>query len=1296
MSDTDAIRLMTDARAALDGFDFATSLGLLAKANEIEGRTAAQDVLRCDALIGLERFGDAQQISADLIDHGGDWARPEALLAKARVIRQWSRYIDDALEAALDAAELAEKRGDDMVAQAARARLEAARVFAEKRCRDLANREIARARALVGDTFEVAYHAGSVALAFDERVEAKELYESIDPGDHLGARIFKLGALANLEYIMGEFDAAHAHLDAIEPLPTGALWPMRLRAGVLASQQRWAEAAEKLRLVIAASPGADTAPRAGYERASYLYHAGDLDGAVAALRELLETAPERSHWAHCGHRMLALLEHPEAAHRPKTRLAEFPSVAQLRDHCGPASCELYMRYFGLTADQIEIAREIKSVDGGTPTYKMRRYLEHAGFVSRRVEADLPQIKKLIDAGFPVIMEESYSTSSHVAVAIGYDDALELLEVQDPMTHRIRHTHYEDLADLRNLSNHGALVGAPKDDAAKIAALDAAGAVECEYIALIDEAWKNYDDESFERADELAAKSLELHREYEQTWLYLFHRANQRYRDDESVENRRELHRILGEVTAIWPDDEWPQQLVGRVLYFIEGRYGEARGAFERARDLDPNDAYNWSMLADCHLRWGEDDQAYDALVEALGRSPSYVRANENLAELARKRGQRTYAWQLNDAARELHPDNYYNHAIHGQLLEGDGDDEAALAAFDRALELDPERDWVVNRRAKLLAKMGRVDDAAAAMAALVEKRNDVDTLIDQADLLYNHDRFEEAVAACDRLLALDDGVAAGYSIKGASLGRLGQVDEGLALLDRALEMRPLYSWVHLQKGEILLGADRGVAAIGAFAAALGLSGGNANHEYALGDALARCGYADEAVRHLRAAGVQGNLSEDKLRRIGEALVASRKGDPYEFFEEVARRRPRDLAVLRANARTMLEVLWAPRSGYPVLRQIEALDPGDPYAMASRGQDLMWESLETEAEGEQLLRAALDKEPTLGYGRRALADGLNQLGRHREALEVLEPTGLDFRDAWLKVKAHAGLEDFDGAAAIARGFEDKWGEPERPCVGALKLEYEIAKARADWAKALEIAEAVSRESHERDDDGRLDRWEEERFECMVLLGELERATSFGLSQAMDGESLGRLAFAAHKADAWELTGELAGRALRLAPDDSLALAAMALTLEMRGDIGGAVETWNKLGSVDSGWHIWQEQLARMALGDGNLEVAQRAADDGVSGGHTCAWSFGVRAQVRFVAGDLDGARSDLARARQLASPRDRREHHLDVWALEAALDGKLDEAGSLYDRYLEGKDVSELDRQRLAMLREKLEIPVVED
>ncbi len=1267
------------------------ALDAIHQAVELAGPTPTLDLLRTDALIGLERFGEAYDVTRNLLERGGDGAHARSLVFKARILRRSSQWIDDALEASIEAAAAAARQGDLARGVAGEAHLEAARCFARKSCRALAERELERAAPLLDGAGEVGFYRGAILVDFDDRPAARRTYEALLEAGGDG-RYYGTVGLAYLEYVMGEFAAAHERLDALMPLASGDLWPRRIRVMILDAEQRWDDVADAYAELREASPQADSVWRDAYERAHALYRAGHLDDAREACEAILAAAPEGIYHLRLAQRMARLLGHPEVEHRPRRRLKAFPSVTQLRDHCGPASCELYLRYFGLTDSQVEIARAIKSPDGGTPVYKMRRYLDQAGFTTRRVEADLAVLRRLIDAGIPVIMEESYSSSSHVAVAIGYDDALELIEVQDPMTHRVRETFYEELAELRNLSNHGALIAAPSDQPELVRLLDDASGGECQYIALVNEAWAALDDDRPDDGDALVDQSVELEREYEYAWMYRFRRARERAGQEPTPDNRVAIHRVLGEITAIWPDDEWPQQLLGRALFF-DDRVSEALVAFERARDRDPGDPYNWSMIADCHLELGNQDAAYEALVQALARDPAYVRPNENLADLSRRRDRMVMAWALNEAARELHPDNPFNHAVHGQLLEAEDRLDDALAAFRHAIELDPERDWVRDLEAKLLYRMDRVDDAVAVRRDLVARRPEqISHQIDLADLLYMVDRADEAVEACDAILTRDADNASAHAIRSAALGKQGQLDEALAGFNRALSRRPTYVWVYKEMGHLYRREGRMREAIQSFAAALGMSSGNAFRELELGDALVQAGHLHDGVRHLRAAASYGQLPEEELRRIG-ALMVEADGGRYadEFFAELSERRHGDLAVLRAHAHTMLEVCWAPGAAEPLLEAITAVDPDDTFALAHRGSELLYQSLEGEANGEALLTSVLEREPEHDYARRVLGESLVERGRFEEALELLEPTRRNYQNDKMRVQAHLGAGDYDGAAAVIAAFRERYGEPDEPCVGALMLDYLVARRRWDWRQALEIAEAVSRASHERDDDGRLDTWEEERFECMARLGQTERAMRFGLAQATDGDSLARLAYAAYHSDQMELAGDLAARALRLDPAAGQALAVLARNQELAGDVGGAAASWERVGQVNEGWHAWQEQLARIALGAGNLETALGRAEAGVALGHLCPWSFAIRAQAWLLAGDREGAATDLERSWHLAAPESREHEAFDVWAVRAALAGDHDGAEALFERYLaaEVTPISDNDRERVAVLRDVL-------
>src|SRR3970282_1614633 len=112
-----------------------------------------------------------------------------------------------------------------------------------------------------------------------------------------GGRLAVLGgqSLAHLEYVLGEFDAAHAQLERIAPLPPGALWPRRTRVQLFDVEQRWVDAAGQLAELRTLSPHADAVWRDAYSRGNYLYRAGHLDEARTAFAEIIELAPEQDY-----------------------------------------------------------------------------------------------------------------------------------------------------------------------------------------------------------------------------------------------------------------------------------------------------------------------------------------------------------------------------------------------------------------------------------------------------------------------------------------------------------------------------------------------------------------------------------------------------------------------------------------------------------------------------------------------------------------------------------------------------------------------------------------------------------------------------------------------------------------------------------------------------------------------------------------------------------------------------------------------------------------------------------------
>ncbi|MFO0635741.1 MAG: tetratricopeptide repeat protein [Nannocystaceae bacterium] len=1270
----------------IDAFEHDHALARLADPKDGGGLSAVTaGLLRARAQVGLERWRAAYDTLQQVrnMRELGTADRLEAQVATARVLRIGWWSLDWALEMALAAAEQATRTGAN--ALAVEAHLEAAILFGRKRTRKLAQAQLDAAAALAAQPERVWATRGDLAITFDERPVARTAFErALEHGEdtQLGARARRLGrlGLSRLCTILGEFDDSEQHLVALGQLRRGDIGARRVAWQLHAARAQWPAVAKVLQEILQISPEGDPARGLMLEAASASYRAGDHDAARAAWTRIAATGGGD----HAARTAASVLDHLAAGRTRRTRLQAFPSVTQLRDHCGPASVELCLRYFGTKAEQVTVAREIKHPDGGTPVHRMRQYMIAAGFHTRRIEADLDRTRAILDAGIPLIIEEDYSTTRHVAVAIGYDDARQLLEVQDPMTHEVRETLYGELPKLREFSNHGALVAVPSDRADLVAALDAAGAIECEYISRTDQAWEAHDQGRDEDAERLVAEAIALHEPYELAWVLRFVRTQNRHRQSPSAETEAELQQVLDAIVRLWPDDEWPQQFLGRVRD-AQGRSQDALAAFERARDRDPDDANNWCSIGDCKLALGDGKGAREAFEQALRRDPGHVRSNENLADMAIDAGDAGLAAVLSDCALELAPNNAFNWYVRGKIRSRAERLDDAIVAFARALELRPESSGFAIEHARVLARKGQVDEAIAGLQARVEQRpGDGYLLTNFADLAYNHGRWDTCLALCEKLAAVDPNSPTPFAIGGAARCMRGELDAGVTELRTALQRRPTYAWAYRELGRAFAKAERWPEAIQAAAAGLGFAN-VAEGTFLLGDVLARAGYLHDGVGYLRRAAWTGALDEGQLDRVA-AVVSQHDGigGAHELLGELGKEFPRAKAPARAHARLLLETIWAPGAAVAVLSRLSELAPQDPWVLANEADDLMSASLADEARGEALMQQAIAAAPSLVAPRRFYARQLNTRGRFAEALEVLAPCPASAETMADRVHAWLGLDrEGDAIAAI-----DAWCETLHPDVRAARrrpLEFKIAKANRRWEQALELAIALGADAGELDDDGKLSRWEQARFECLVELGRSEEALRFGVAQCGRASDFGDLAYAALGVDD-ALAKQLAERCLAIDANDGTGLTVLARVHDNAGDVAQARSLWQRMKQVSS-WHIHDENLGRLALADGDLDAAQAAIEAAVARGHTCPVALQLRAELRVLRGDRDGARADAERARACLQL-ERRSLADDLDGLVAALHDRRADATAAYERW-SARTHAASDRAVVAKVREAL-------
>ncbi len=246
--------------------------------------------------------------------------------------------------------------------------------------------------------------------------------------------------------------------------------------------------------------------------------------------------------------------------------------------------------------------------------------------------------------------------------------------------------------------------------------------------------------------------------------------------------------------------------------------------------------------------------AEDAFKAALKVNPRMVRALIGLADVALRRGEREHAKASLDKAIKIAPnDDTVQHAL-GLFAASGKDYAAAEAALKKAIEINPNNLAARNALGGLYAgAMQRAADAVSVYRAAIE----VDPKQLEARL-----GLAQALAATGQFSAAEQELTAAAKAQPDSpfpphlLGRMqlarGNTEAAAAATDAALKIAPDFAPALLDKGDVLLGAGEIEEALALYDRAVATDNRNATAHFKRGvllqqqrrDAQARQAYLD--------------------------------------------------------------------------------------------------------------------------------------------------------------------------------------------------------------------------------------------------------------------------------------------------------------------------------------------------------------------------------------------------------------------------------------------------------------------
>ena len=126
-----------------------------------------------------------------------------------------------------------------------------------------------------------------------------------------------------------------------------------------------------------------------------------------------------------------------------------------------------------------------------------------------------------------------------------------------------------------------------------------------------------------------------------------------------------------------------------------------------------------------------------------------------------------------------------------------GQNEEALKAYDRAIDLEPEEYGVINRKAEFLsAILGRHNESVEVYDQAIERIPANDTLTlgwtwsGKGSALYMAGRSEEALVAFSKAADLHSSDIYNWRMLGDIASELGRINESLAAYDQVIKLDP--------------------------------------------------------------------------------------------------------------------------------------------------------------------------------------------------------------------------------------------------------------------------------------------------------------------------------------------------------------------------------------------------------------------------------------------------------------------------------------------------------------------------
>jgi tetratricopeptide (TPR) repeat protein len=308
------------------------------------------------------------------------------------------------------------------------------------------------------------------------------------------------------------------------------------------------------------------------------------------------------------------------------------------NYCGPSNLSMALTFWGWDGNRDVVGQVVKPYadDKNVMPYEMEEFI--AAYTDlksiSRVGGDLELVKKLVANGFPVILEKGtfltdlageFSWMGHYQLVTGYDEARDILIVQDTYVGENHEMSYADILDGWRAFNYLFLLAYPAEREAEV--LDLLG-------PYVDEIYAN------QRAAELASGEIFALTEARPRYFAWFNRGTSLGLLQDYAGAAQAYDEAFANVYPTIPQGERPWRMMWYQTgpykaYYYSGRYNDvinlATTTLNSMSKPVLEESFYWRAMAREAL--GDLDGAISDLREAVILNPNFTAGKQQLERL---------------------------------------------------------------------------------------------------------------------------------------------------------------------------------------------------------------------------------------------------------------------------------------------------------------------------------------------------------------------------------------------------------------------------------------------------------------------------------------------------------------------------------------------------------------------------------------------------------------------------------------------------------------------------------------